>query len=364
MNSKQAVSLGPEEDAAPIGISPAHRHTLELVEKIAPLEVEVLIVGPTGVGKELYARLLHAKSQRHNRRFVAMNCGALPPELFENELFGHTVGAYTGAQRSSEGLVAEAESGTLFLDEVNSLPLACQVKLLRFLQFREYRKLGEPRLRRANVRVVAASNRNLSEEVEQGRFREDLYFRLRVVPLEIPPLKDRPEDIPVLASAFVEIFADRYHVEAVKFEENALEAMRQHDWPGNVRELENCVQMLTCLQFGRKVQARDLPFQPFEDQSAEIPERLYSLPFGEAKRELVTDFEKEYLKRALESSGGNVAKAARSSGKDRRAFFELMRKHSLERLNAAVTEEKLTEPQPKKKAGSETRLTDRRAASA
>ncbi|MGH8559594.1 MAG: sigma-54 factor interaction domain-containing protein, partial [Methylococcales bacterium] len=169
-----------------IGKSDKHCALLATINKIAVTDAEVLISGPTGVGKELYARFLHQASRRYGASFVAINCGAFPPDLFENELFGHVGGAFTGARPHSEGLVCEAEGGTLFLDEVDSLSLPCQVKLLRFIQEKEYRRLGETKLRRANIRIAAATNINLYEAVRNGRFREDLYFRLRVVPLEVP----------------------------------------------------------------------------------------------------------------------------------------------------------------------------------
>ena len=188
-----------------------------------------------------------------------MNCGALPADLLENELFGHVGGAFTGARPSSEGLVAAAERGTLFLDEVDSLTPVGQVKLLRFLQEKEYRRLGETRIRRANVRIVAATNANLVTAVRDGRFREDLFFRLRVVPLEVPPLCDRISDIQLLVEEFAARFAESYGLPGISVSDEALQRLTSYKWPGNIRELENCVNYLTCLQLGRPIEPMDLP---------------------------------------------------------------------------------------------------------
>jgi DNA-binding NtrC family response regulator len=318
-----------------VGQSPAHLRAVDTIQRVSRYDAEVLITGPTGVGKELYARLLHSRSTRAAHPFVPVNCGAIPADLFENEMFGRVTGAYTGAVANSDGLVALAEGGTLFLDEVNTLPPSCQVKLLRFLQFREYRRLGETRIRRADVRVVAAANTDLAEEVRLGQFRQDLYFRLRVVPIHIPPLCERRIDLVLLLDTFVKGFSERYGLPPLEFEPSAHEALRNYVWPGNVRELENCVRYLTCLQLGRPVRDSDLPFaaSAVPPAPAVFTEALFDRPLREAKRELVADFEREYLRRALSASDGNVSGAARTSGKARRAFFELMRKHSMQRLS-------------------------------
>jgi DNA-binding NtrC family response regulator len=267
-----------------IGRSVTHRQLIEQLIKIAPIDAEVLISGPTGVGKELYAHHIHEHSHRHNAQFVPINCGALPNDLFENELFGHIGGAFTGARPRSDGLVAEAEHGTLFLDEVDSLSLSCQVKLLRFLQEKEYRRLGETRVRRADVRIVAATNTNLCESVQHGTFRGDLFFRLRVFPIEVPPLCKRPEDILVLLTEYVAHYADDYGLPQLTFTEAALRRINLYTWPGNIRELENCVRYLTCLQLGRPVNPDDLPL--LLDREQESPTRIEvtaEQPFHEAK---------------------------------------------------------------------------------
>jgi transcriptional regulator with GAF, ATPase, and Fis domain len=327
-----------------IGRSTAHRQLLEKISRIAPTDAEVLISGPTGVGKELYARFVHSQSCRKHAPFVPVNCGALPNELLENELFGHVGGAFTGARPQSEGLVAEAEHGTLFLDEIDSLSPSGQVKLLRFLQDKEYRRLGETRVRRSDVRVIAATNEDLVEAMANGRFRDDLFFRLRVIPINVPPLRERPEDIPLLLQTYVTFYAESYQLPDVIFSDTATDILEEYPWPGNVRELENCVRYLTCLQLGRPVQPDDLPLLSQDlpvSEREEIPPAapgamLTELPFREAKREMVEGFERAYLQDALRQSRGNIARAARASGKPRRAFFELMRKHGIRASDRAA----------------------------
>ena len=318
-----------------VGCSTVHQRLLEQLAKFAPTDAEILITGPTGVGKELYARFVHQNSKRFKSAFVPVNCGAIPDSLLENELFGHVGGAFTGAQSRSDGLVAAADGGTLFLDEVDALSLPGQVKLLRFVQEKEYRRLGESRTRTANVRFVAATNTNLVEAVKSGRFREDLFFRLRVIPVEVPPLWRRKEDIRPLITEYVARYAESYNLAPVTLSEAALDRMENYSWPGNVRELENCVQYLTCLQLDHEIQVEDLPLLTFgEEENGAAPEVDPGGPsFQATKRELVNMFEKEYLEDALRKSGGNIAEAARASGKARRAFFELMRKHGVKAVN-------------------------------
>jgi len=318
-------------EALPVGQSPAHRKLLAQLRRVAPTDAEVLLTGPTGVGKELYARLLHRLSRHSAGAFVPVNCGALPNDLFENELFGHIGGAFTGARPRTEGLVAEADHGTLFLDEVDALSLACQVKLLRLIQEKEYRRLGESRTRRAHLRIVAATNADLLIAMRDKRFREDLFFRLRVIPIEVPPLRERREDIRPILGTYVTHYAEAYGLPRITFTVAAMHRVSSYSWPGNVRELENCVRYLTCLQLTGPVEVSDLPLLDEGDTSAPRREEpdLSGLSLREAKRELVSRFERDYLERALRESHGNIARAARQSGKARRAFFELMRKHGV-----------------------------------
>ena len=314
-----------------IGRSAAHLHLLETLAKVAATDVELLLTGPTGVGKELYAHYVHQASARSHNRFVPVNCGALPPDLFENELFGHVGGAFTGARPRSEGLVSEAEHGTLFLDEIDSLSLPCQVKLLRFIQEREYRRLGESRIRHADLRVIAASNADLQAAVREGSFREDLFFRLRGFPVEVPPLSERRDDIALLLGEYAARFSELFKLPRAVFSDAALRRLEAYAWPGNVRELENCVKYLTCLQLARPVDPYDLPLlgaPPAIAAGRRVTDDA-DRSFREVKKNLVDDFERHYLSNALRRANGNIARAALASGKPRRVFFELMRKHGI-----------------------------------
>ena len=335
----------PMIEASIIGCSVQHCQLLEKLSKVASTDAEILFTGPSGVGKELYARYVHKCSPRQKSAFIPVNCGALPSELLENELFGHVGGAFTGARVQSEGLVAAAEGGMLFLDEVDSLPLVSQVKLLRFLQEKEYRRLGETSIRRADIRVLAATNTDLVSAVRDGSFRQDLFFRLRVIPVDVPPLRERPEDIAVLLEEFAERFANAYQLPRVIFSRPALERLQSYSWPGNIRELENCVNYLTSWQLGRPIQLADLPLLNLTDDREftfnenndcddewcvkDANPTLTSMPYNDAKRDLVDHFEREYVADALRRSGGNIGRAARESQKPRRVFFEMMRKHGI-----------------------------------
>jgi len=315
-----------------IGRSAAHARMLELVAVAATTDVEVLIHGPSGVGKELYAQEIHNQSARARHPFVPINCGALPPELFENELFGHVSGAFTGARTRATGLVSEAQHGTLFLDEVDALPLASQVKLLRLVQQKEYRPLGDSRLRRINVRIIAATNAHLMDEVRAGRFRWDLFFRLRVFPLKVAALKDRKEDVPLLLAHFVQRYAGEYGKKPISFSEGAQRRLSSYDWPGNIRELENCARYLLCMCNGTVVEEKDLPLLELNTLDAEVETpQARRENFNAAKKRVVSQFERSYVEGMLLEHEGNVSAAARASGKHRRAFFELMRRHGLDR---------------------------------
>ncbi len=302
-----------------IGQSPVFRAAIDRIPAIAACDAGVLITGETGTGKELCARAIHYMGQRTRRPFVPLNCGAIPADLVENELFGHVAGAYTGAHNRQQGLVAGAECGTLFLDEVDSLPLAAQVKLLRFLQSKEYRPLGSTRTLTANVRLIAATNANPAEAVRSGRLRQDLYYRLSVIPLQLPPLRERKEDIPQLSAHFLHRYAREFRKPVPVMPEEVMQRLMRHDWPGNVRELENVMARMVALAIEQTLRLEhvDLP----DEEEASDPHSL---------RAAKGRFERDYVVQKLRSCGGNISQAARAAGKNRRSFWELIRKHRIE----------------------------------
>ncbi len=298
-----------------IGESQAFLDVIKKLPIIAPSDTTVLISGETGTGKELCARSIHQISQRANRGFVAVNCGSIPIDLVESELFGHERGAFTGAVASKIGMIQEAEGGTLFLDELDSLPLLAQVKLLRFLQEKEYRQVGSTKTRLADVRVIAATNINIENAVRDGKIRQDLYYRLNMIPIALPPLRERREDIPLLAANFLAQFAQKQRKQVNRFSSDALLKLCLYDWPGNVRELESVV--------GRAVTFSRQPVIHSHDISLSSPAPK---SFQEMKDEMVKQFERTYIQSLLMVHQGNITKAAEAAQKNRRAFFELIRK--------------------------------------
>jgi two-component system response regulator AtoC len=291
-----------------VGTSEAMQEVVRQLRRVAPQKTTVLLQGESGTGKELLARGLHDLSPRAGFPFVAVNCGAIPAELLESELFGHLKGAFTDARRDKKGLAAEADGGTLFLDEVAELPLGLQVKLLRFLQEEEIRPVGDTRARKVDVRVVAATGRDLDREVKEGRFRDDLYWRLNVVALRLPPLRERPGDIPALAAHFLARFARlRPELPGLSFSEPALEALAAHRWPGNVRELEHAVERAVVLAEGPQIGEDDLP----DTLRAPLAAPAVALP-GEtlSVKRAVRAVEEQLIRAALERTGGNRTRAA------------------------------------------------------
>jgi two-component system response regulator AtoC len=291
---------------------------------MASCGANVLILGETGTGKEVCAHAIHYLSARAPKPWIAVNCGAIPAELMETELFGHVKGAYTTAHASRTGLVHDAETGTLFLDDIDCLTLSAQVKLLRFLQEREYRQVGSNTLLHADVRVIAASNCDLNALVLRGAFRQDLYYRLNVLRLDLPALRDRREDIAVLAPHFIHEFARDFQRQVSSLTPCAMLKLYAHDWPGNIRELKHVIERAVLLCSGPVLQTEDIQID-----SAHQPEQSDD-SFQSAKSRIVDNFERGYLERLLVAHGGNITRAAKAAKKDRRAFFELMRKHELE----------------------------------
>lgn len=305
-----------------VGESQKFLQEIEKIPSIAKCDASVLISGETGTGKELCARAIHYLSPRTRQAFIPVNCGAIPADLVENELFGHEPGAFTGAKTSRPGLIQEADGGTLFLDEIDCLPLLSQVKLLRFLQEKEFRALGSTKICRTNVRIIAATNADCEEAVRTGKLRRDLYYRLNVIPLNLPSLRERGEDVLLLARHFLGKHAAQLNKQIAGFSSSAMRKLYFYEWPGNVRELEHIIMRAVVLSNHEVIRADDITLLEHEDTTG-----LES--FQEAKDRIVADFERTYIRSLLLKCSGNISEAARMAHKNRRAFWELIRKHHI-----------------------------------
>ena len=303
-----------------IGVSRNFCAVKEKIPCVARCDAGVLITGETGTGKELCARAIHYGSARAHGPFIPLNCGAIPVELIENELFGHQRGAFTDARDQRTGLLAEAQGGTLFLDEVDSTPPATQVKLLRFLQDKEYRPLGAAKALKADVRIIAATNADLATAIKTGGLRADLYYRLKIIQLNLPSLRERREDILLLAQVFLKRYAAEFASPAQSFSHEAEQLLLLHDWPGNVRELENLVANAAALASRSVIEPDDL----------DLPTRTATVCAAHSFREAKARFEQDYLETMLALYHGNVSQAAQAAQKNRRAFWELMRKYHID----------------------------------
>jgi DNA-binding NtrC family response regulator len=312
-----------------IGCSEAFRTAQALINKLAAFEAPTLIEGETGTGKELAARAIHYGGPRHNGPFVPVNCGALPDLLIENELFGHRRGAFTDARDDQLGLVEVARSGTLFFDEIDMLTPKGQVTLLRFLQDLQFRPLGGKREQQADVRVIAASNRNLKQQIETGEFRLDLLHRLNLLYLFLPPLRARHGDIPLLAEHFVRLGSVRYRKQALPLDPATLAWFERYHWPGNIRELENLIVRGFLLADGLRI----LIAGPAALGASSVFDRA-ALNYRSAKRQAITEFEVRFLTHLIEQAKGNVSVAARIAGTERRHLGRLLKKHSISKLSS------------------------------
>jgi len=306
-----------------VGESPAFLAEMKKLRAVARCDVNVLISGETGTGKEVCARAIHYLSPRTHKPFIPVNCGAIPAELVENELFGHERGAFTDASTSQCGLIHEAEGGTLFLDEIDCLPALAQVKLLRFLQEKEYRRLGSTKTYQADVRIITATNSDLEETVRTGKLRRDLYYRLNVLLLTLPPLRERREDIPRLARHFLAKYAAEFNKQVTDFSADAIPALVVYEWPGNVRELEHIVEQAVVLSEQEVIHKADIVLP-----RVATPVRQDS--FQEAKAKVIAQFEKTYIQELLLAYQGNITRAAQAARKNRRAFWQLLRKHRID----------------------------------
>lgn len=316
-----------------VGKSAAFLKMTALIAKIADCDAPVLLEGETGTGKELVARAIHYQGKRRDQPFVPINCGAIPDLLIENELFGHRRGAFTDARGDQPGLVARAHAGTLFLDEVDALSPKGQVTLLRFLQDRHYRPLGDTREHATDVRIVAASNANLTQWAETGRFRMDLLYRLKILFLELPPLRERRGDAALLAEHFVRACSERYDKPLKKFHPATLEWFESYPWPGNIRELENWVYREFLLADGPMIQIEPIDPSPTDRRQWVDRRRLDidELDYAAAKAKALEDFEKKFLASLMAKAKGNVTTAAHLAGTERRYLGKLIKKRGLDR---------------------------------
>jgi len=313
---QQLLAERDEEEPSLTGISPAVVELRRQIALAAPTDSRVLIMGPNGAGKEVVARQLHRQSRRTAGPFVAVNCAAIPAELIESELFGHLKGAFTGAVESKRGKFELADGGTLFLDEVGDMSLLTQAKVLRVLQESSFTRLGGSHEVKVDVRVVAATNKNLEDEIAAGRFRQDLLFRLNVIPIRVAPLRERPEDVPLLVQEFMRRFARRIGTRPKRLTAAAMEALRSHDWPGNVREVRNLVERLMIMVPGDEItpSVLDLPAAAASDAGAVT-----------TLKEARERFERKYIERVVASCGGNMSRAARVLGLERSHLYRKLR---------------------------------------
>ena len=312
-----------------IGSGPAMGGVFETIQKVAETDLSVLIRGESGTGKELVAQALHNRSSRKSRPFITVNCAAISRELVESELFGHEKGSFTGADSRRLGRFESADGGTIFLDEIGDMPLETQAKVLRVLQERKLERVGSTQSIDVDVRVISATHRDLEKEVAVDEFREDLYYRLKVVEIELPPLRDRAEDIPALVHRFLEQVAERLGREPKPLSPEALATLTRHAWPGNVRELRNVLEQAAVLAPGESIEAGDLHLHGAsdpDDPGAPLPD---GVSFGDAKRHTIESFERDFLLRALREHKGNVSRTAQSIGMVRQSLQQKIRELDL-----------------------------------
>ncbi|MBW2230731.1 MAG: sigma-54-dependent Fis family transcriptional regulator [Deltaproteobacteria bacterium] len=311
-----------------VGAGKAMQRIFSIMQKVAETDLSVMIRGESGTGKELVAQAIHNTSTRKHKPFVAVNCAAINRELVESELFGHEKGAFTGADSRRTGRFEAADGGTIFLDEIGDMAPETQAKVLRVLEERKLERVGSTRSIDVDVRVISATHRDLEEEVAKGNFREDLYYRLKVVALELPPLRERPEDTPALAERFLDQVAERLGRERKRLSADALARLTTHAWPGNVRELRNVLEQAAVLAPGDEIEESDLQLGMAQPQGLAL-EVSGDLPFGEAKRRTVESFERDYLLRALREHDGNVSRTAQAIGMVRQSLQQKIRELDL-----------------------------------
>src|SRR6186713_177913 len=316
-----------------VGQSPALRNVLEAVTRAAPTNATVLLLGESGVGKELVARTIHRNSPRASQRFVQVNCAAIPEELIESELFGHEKGSFTGATEKQVGKFEQADRGTIFLDEVGDMSAKTQAKVLRVLQEGEVERLGSARTIKVDVRVIAATNKNLEEEIEKGTFREDLYFRLAVIPIHVPPLRERPEDIPLLVRHYVEFFSRENNTRPKRITQAALDALQRYRWKGNIRELRNTVERMIIMTGGETIDLPDLPESVRSPTAAGLASTKLPTDSEGAKlgtlREFKENAERAFLVGKLRENGWNISKTAEVIGTPRSNLYKKLEQYQI-----------------------------------
>jgi DNA-binding NtrC family response regulator len=314
-----------------IGQSPQIRQVFKVIEKVAETDSTVLLLGESGTGKELVARAIHEQSSRRDKSLVAVNCAAMPEGLLESEFFGHVRGAFTGAAANRDGKFAQADGGTIFLDEIADMSSKLQVKILRVLQERHFEPVGSNEVREVDVRVIAATNRNLEQLVEEGKFREDLYYRLNVIPIEVPPLRKRRSDIPLLMDYFLKRISGQNNVELVEVSPEVKKCLLDYSWPGNVRELENMMERLIVLNRGGMIVAEDLP-PTFRDGDASASVFNVEIPdSGVSFKELVGTYERDLIRSALNKTSWNKNRAANLLGLNRTTLIEKIKKQGIDK---------------------------------
>jgi transcriptional regulator with PAS, ATPase and Fis domain len=310
-----------------LGSSKAVIRMKEQLDNIASFDVSVLICGESGTGKELGARAIHYLSSRCHKPFVPVNCGSIPENLFENELFGHRKGAFTDASFHQEGVVKEAEGGTLFLDEIGVISPYIQVKLLRLLQEKEYKPLGDSKTRKANVRIIAATNKDLQNMVQKDTFREDLFFRLNTISIYLPPLRERKEDIPLLVDHFIKMYSRQYYKSIDTVSEDAMLKLLSYSWPGNIRELENKILHAFIMAKKNKITVKEIDMPHLEIKWRKEDSTFEQ--FKNAKQKAIEKFERNYLTLIMAACRGDVNSAAHQAGKSRTSFWNLLSKHHI-----------------------------------
>ncbi len=323
---------GSKENYGFVGQSSKLKKILELISRVADADVTVLIRGESGTGKELAARALHEMSRRRNRKMITVNCPALPEHILESELFGYVKGAFTGATSNKEGLFLAANGSTILLDEIADIPLSIQTKLLRVLQEKEIRPLGSTKSINVDVRVIASTNQNLEEKIEKGTFREDLFYRLNVVSIHMPSLREIAEDIPLLAQHFLEKYSKEYGKEGLEFSPESIRCLLQREWKGNVRELENAIKRAVLLAQGDTIWPTDIPKENggSETHQGIVMPCVSHLPYKQAKEEILNFFSTAYFTNLLKKTNGNVTLAAKKCGLERQSLQRLLRKYKID----------------------------------